>query len=330
MTRTERARRTDVEQRGAGGRVGDLLERRRRTDERAAVQLDDLLHVRRARRLRPARGREELVVVLEQRVVELSLEADRRRRLRAHRGAAERAGDVSRIDLDSVAEIGQPAQAVEEPLGALDRLDGEIGSRGVADEERVAREHEPRLRPAGAVDHGEGAVLRPVARRVDRPDDDVSELDLAAVDERDVRVRRAGGLVNRDRQPVLECQPSVAGDVIGVRVRLEDADEPHVASLRLGEVRLDPVRGVDEDGDARVLVPDQVRPAAEIVVDELPEEHGAKVPANSAPGVTVPRAAPARPPPRAAARRTSRSRAGTRASAPRSSGSRRGSGRARD
>ncbi len=221
----ERARRANVEQRGSVGRLGDVHERRRSPDERAAVQLDDLRHVRRSRRLRAGGGGEKLVVILEQRVVEAPLEADRRRRLRAHRGAAERSGDMARIDLDAVAELGQPAQAVEEPLGARDRLDGEIGPRGVADEQRVAGEHEPRLRAARAVDDGERAVLRPVTGRVDRPDDDVAELDLCPVHERLVRVRGRGRLVHPHRQTVLERQPSVPGDVVGVRVRLEHADE---------------------------------------------------------------------------------------------------------
>jgi len=49
------------------------------------------------------------------------------------------------VDLDPVAEIDEPVQRVEEPLGAVLRLDREVGPCGVADEERVAREHEPGL-----------------------------------------------------------------------------------------------------------------------------------------------------------------------------------------
>ena len=71
--------------------------------------------------------------------------------------------------LDAVAELDQPPQRVEQPLGALARADGEVGPCGVADEQRVAREHEPGLVAARAVDHGEAAVLGPVAGRVDAP-----------------------------------------------------------------------------------------------------------------------------------------------------------------
>ena len=48
-------------------------------------------------------------------------------------------------DLDAVAELEQQPQRVEETLGSLLRADRQIGTRRVADEERVAREDEPRL-----------------------------------------------------------------------------------------------------------------------------------------------------------------------------------------
>ena len=67
----------------------------------------------------------------------------------------------------------------------------------------------------------------------------------------------------------------MAGDMIGVRVRLERADDPHAVALALVEVLLDREGGIDDDRVARLLVADQVRSAAEIVVDELPEDHGA-------------------------------------------------------
>ena len=52
---------------------------------------------------------------------------------------------------------------MKEPFRAFARLDGQVGSRSVADEEGVAGEHEP-------IVHDEGAVLRPVARRVEHKD----------------------------------------------------------------------------------------------------------------------------------------------------------------
>ena len=86
----------------------------------------------------------------------------------------------------------------------------------------------------------------------------VADLDLRPVVERLVREGRPGVAVHANRDAVLEREPSVAGDVIGVRVRLEDADEPDVAALRLRQHRLDVVRRIDDDRDARVLVADEV------------------------------------------------------------------------
>ena len=49
----------------------------------------------------------------------------------------------------------------------------------------------------------------------------------------------------------------------------------HAACARLIQILLDRVGRIDDDGDAGVLVTDEVRGAPEVVVDELPEQHGA-------------------------------------------------------
>ena len=72
---------------------------------------------------------------------------------------------------------------------------------------------------------------------------------------------------------MLEREAPVAREVVGVGVRLEHAHDPHALALRRLEVLLDRERRVDHDRLARVGVADEVRAAAEIVVDELPEEH---------------------------------------------------------
>jgi hypothetical protein len=76
---------------------------------------------------------------------------------------------------------------------------------------------------------------------------------------------------------VLEREAAVARDVVGVRVRLERPDEVDVPRAGLLDVRLDRVRGVDDDREAGRLVADQVGRAAEVVVDELAEEHRGNV-----------------------------------------------------
>ena len=58
-----------------------------------------------------------------------------------------------------------------------------------------------------------------------------------------------------------------------MRVRLDRADDRDVASLGLREKRLDRERGVDDDRDARFLVADQIGRTAEVVVQELVEDH---------------------------------------------------------
>jgi hypothetical protein len=88
--------------------------------------------------------------------------------------------------------------------------------------------------------------------------------------------------VHVDGEAVLEGEPPVPGDVVGVGVRLQRRDQPDAVPLRLLEVGLDPVRRVDHDRDAGVLVADEVRGTAEVVVHELPEQHVATLAADTA------------------------------------------------
>ena len=177
------------------------------------------------------------------------------------------------IDLYAVRELEQPLQAQEHPARALVGLGGKVGTGGVADEQRVARDQEPGLVAARAVDDGEAAVLRPVARRVQNANRHLAELELLPVRERVVLELGSCLGMHGDRQVVLQCQPAVARNVIRMGVRLEDAHQARLLLLRFGEVLLDRVGRVDDDRRPRGLVADQVGRAAEIVVDELAEEH---------------------------------------------------------
>ena len=88
------------------------------------------------------------------------------------------------------------AQGVEDPARALGLLDGQVGPRDVADEQRVAGQHRPRLLAAARVDQRERGVLGPVAGRVQGADRQRAERPLVAVGERLVLVvgaRRARG-----------------------------------------------------------------------------------------------------------------------------------------
>ena len=63
-------------------------------------------------------------------------------------------------------------------------------------------------------------------------------------------------------------------DVVGMGVCLEHAHDPEVMLFGRLEVLLDRVGGIDDHRFARRLVADQVRPATEVLVDELPKKHG--------------------------------------------------------
>ena len=68
-------------------------------------------------------------------------------------------------------------------------------------------------------------------------------------------------------------QAAVAGDVVGVVVGLEHVLDPDPVQAGQAQVGLDVPLRVDDRGDARVAVADQVGGAAEVLVDDLAEEH---------------------------------------------------------
>ncbi len=124
-------------------------------------------------------------------------------------------------------------------------------------------------------------MLGPVAGRVQDADRQRAEPDLLAVLDSVERVLRPGERVDRDRHAVLERQPPVPGEMVGVGVRLQHPHDAQAGALRLLEIRLDRVGGVHDDRFAALLVADQVGRAAEIVVDALVKDHCA-TDANSA------------------------------------------------
>jgi hypothetical protein len=170
-------------------------------------------------------------------------------------------------------------QRAEDPAGTLRLVDGEVRPSDVADEQRVAGQHGPWLRRAPAVDQRERGVLRPVAGGVQRADGDVAEAQLPPVVERLVGVVGRGEPVDVDRRPGRRGEAPVAGDVVGVVVRLQDVrdSDAHVAGER--EVLLDVELGIDHGRDARALVADEIRRAPEVVVDDLAEDHFPTLPA---------------------------------------------------
>ncbi len=172
---------------------------------------------------------------------------------------------------------------MKEPFGPLESPDREVGPGGVADEEGVSGEDEPRLAAARVVDDGEAAVLGPVAGGVDDAQADGPDPDLLSVAHRVVRIVDARFGVHADGDPVLECEPTVSGDVVGVCVRLDRPDDPHPAPLGLLQDRLDRERRVDDCRDRGVFVTHEITRTAQIVVQELVEDHDPTV----APGPAI-------------------------------------------
>ena len=169
------------------------------------------------------------------------------------------------IDLGLVRQPGQPPKRGEQRLRALDRIDREVGPGRVADQQRVARQQVALDEEAECSGRWPGVCMTWIRERAGRH--------LVAVLERLVGVLDLRQAVDRDRHAVLEREAPVPGDVVGVVVRLEHADDPHACLLGRLEVGLDRVGGVDDHRLAGRLVADQVGRAAEVVVHKLLEEH---------------------------------------------------------
>ena len=61
--------------------------------------------------------------------------------------------------------------------------------------------------------------------------------------------------------------------MVGVGMRLDHANDLDLAPGRRLEHRLDRIRRIDDRGHASFLAPDQIRRTAEVVVQELLEQH---------------------------------------------------------
>ena len=75
--------------------------------------------------------------------------------------------------------------------------------------------------------------------------------------------------------PVGGGQPAVAGDVIGVVVGLEHMVDVHAQVAGQLQVLVDLEARVHHGGDACIAVADEIGGAAQVVVRDLPEDHGA-------------------------------------------------------
>ena len=177
-------------------------------------------------------------------------------------------------DLDLVAEAEQaPVQRAVHVGGALTRLDREVGPGDVADEQRVAAEQRPGGVVAAGVAQQEGGVLGPVPRRVDRLDRHLAEVEDPAVGERLVRILGLGQLMDVDRRAGGAGEAPMSGDVVGVVVGLQHVLDPHPVQPRQAAVGIDVPLRIDHRRVPRIAIGDQIGGAAEVLVDDLAEEH---------------------------------------------------------
>ena len=114
-------------------------------------------------------------------------------------------------------------QRPEDVGGSLPRLDREVGASDVADEERVAGQHRPRLAAAAGVAQEEAGVLGPVPGRVERLDREVAQLQGPVVGERLMLVLGLRQLVDVDRRPGRPCEAAVPGGSVGRRSEVRSA-----------------------------------------------------------------------------------------------------------
>ena len=202
-------------------------------------------------------GDERLLAVEAQRAVVAALEADGRDRVGRQPAPAHRPRVVRGIEGEVVGQghepLGQRAiQRAGHLLDAVLAVSVEVRSAGVADEQRVAGEHEPRLVAAGAIGDEIGVMGERVAGRGQRLHLGVTEHDDFAVGQRVMGELDAGALrqVRRGARALDELgQP---GDVVGLQVRLEHRDDRHALALGELDVRVDEVDVRIDDREGRL------------------------------------------------------------------------------
>ena len=150
----------------------------------------------------------------------------------------------------------------------------QVGAADVADQERVAREDEPRLFGAAAP---VGDHVRVVSRRVPgrgkRAHDRVSERDDFPVGERDVFEvdDPAGGQIRRSTG---FDKSGKSGDVVCLDVGLKDSADRRSETLRLLEIALDEVEVRIDDGELTVgKAAEEVARTCSRLEEEGPQDH---------------------------------------------------------
>src|ERR1039458_9333663 len=88
-----------------------------------------------------------------------------------------------------------------------------------------------------------------------------------------MRIVDSGVLVNVNGRVGGGRQGPMAGDVVSVVVGLENVLNPHTEVARQTQVLVDLKLGVDDSGDAGVLVTDQITRAPQVIMSDLAKDH---------------------------------------------------------
>jgi hypothetical protein len=168
-------------------------------------------------------------------------------------------------------------RAVQRPGHVIDGVHAacvQVRPAGVADEQRIAREDEPRVSRACMVGHDVGVMSRSVTGRRDGLKLGVAELDELLVGKRMmVEVDPgSGGQVCRCAGALDEAGKS--GDVVGLEVCFDHRDDARALPLRERAVVVDEIDvGVDDCEFPGGLAPEHVRGARGVFVEQLTEVH---------------------------------------------------------
>ena len=148
-----------------------------------------------------------------------------------------------------------------------------VGAADVPDEEGVAREHAARRVVVSVLVDEDADRLRGVTGGLHDLERHAAEADALAVAQRADLELGLGGAV-ADPGARLAGELEVAGEEVGVEVRVDDPDDRQTARRRVVEVLRDVTARVDDDGLSGRLVADEVgrlREAVEVVLAEVHE-----------------------------------------------------------
>ncbi len=158
----------------------------------------------------------------------------------------------------------EPQQAVEQAVVERIRIPcRQVGTSGAADEQGIAREHTVLDAQTHRVARVPGSVQRLQAQ--------ASHHQQLAVIEAQIDERRRAQAMHRDRNVESARKLLCGGEMVGVRVRVDDVVDAQSIPRRQGEIAVDETElRIDEHGSAALRAPEQIglaTPGAEMFED---------------------------------------------------------------